>query len=110
VELAARSDAPNEVAAGIEDVDEAVALARYVITLVSVLLRIRHIELVTQVLDIEGSKIVGDVRVREGTGEAGGFKVLVEHVDAAGMEIGGVEKAAGGGSAQGQPFVDRVGG
>ena len=110
VEFVARSDAPNEVALGIEDSDEAVALARYIIALGGVLFGIGDIELTVQILDVEGRKPVGDVRVREGTGEAGRSKVLVEHIDGASMEIGGVEKVARGSAADGQPFVDCVGG
>src|SRR2546425_3567755 len=110
VEFVARSDAPNEVALGIEDIDETVALARYIIALGGVLFGIGDIELTVQILDVEGGKPVGDVRVREGTGEAGRSKVLVEYIYGAVVEIGGVEKVAGGSAADGQPFVDCAGG
>jgi hypothetical protein len=37
------------------------------------------------------------------------MELPVEHVDSAGMEIGGVEEKAVGSATDGQPFVDRAG-
>ena len=109
-ELPVRGHALDEVAVGIEDINETMALACDVILFISVLLRISDIELAFQVLNIEGRKSGGDVRVREGTSETGWGKGLVEHVNRASMEIGGVEKVAGGIAADGQSLVDRAGG
>ena len=108
VELTVRSHALEEVAVGIEDINEAVALACDVIVLVGILFGIGDIEVAVQVLDVEGGKSGGDTWVREGPGEAGRLKVLVEHVDGASMEISSVEKVVGANAADGQPFVDRT--
>src|SRR2546426_11997424 len=108
--MTVRGHALNELAIGIKNINEAVALPRYVIVLVLVLFGIGDIELAVQILDVEGGKPGGDFRVKEGKRENNRSKFPVEYVDPASMEIGSVEKIASGTAADGQPFVDRAGG
>ncbi len=111
IERALGSKAPYQIAGGVVDVDEAVPRAGDFIRPALVLHRVGDEEQVIDVLDVEGGKPGREVRVLEGTGTRDWLEVLVEHVDPALAEIGGVKEAlAGGVGGEGESFVDRPGG
>src|SRR5262249_11335773 len=110
VERAPGSEAPQEVAVRVVDVEEPVPGTGDVIVPTLVLLGIGDDELVVDGLDVEWSKTLREVRVLEGAGTRDRLEVLVEHIDRATAEIGGVEEAAAGGiRGEGETFVHRPG-
>src|SRR2546428_3304361 len=82
----ARGEAPEETTLGVENVDEAVAVAFDVVLAIRVLHGEGHVEAAVDVVDAEGREARGGLRVREGARERGRTEVLVEDVHRAGVE------------------------
>src|SRR5262249_2716616 len=107
VEHPARGHALEQAAAGVEDVDEALAHAGDGAAVAGgVLLGVGDVEPAVQVLDVEGGVSAGEVGVGKGAGEAGQVELAVDHVDLAVVEVGGVKEVPGADVTGGQPGVD----
>src|SRR5262249_7475807 len=83
------------------NVDEAVPRAGDVVVPVLVLLGVGDEEQVVDVLDVERGVAGREARILEGTGPHDRPEILVEDVDRAAAEIGGLEEAAAGGGGGG---------
>src|SRR5438132_6943268 len=116
VERTIRSEAPDQKAVGIEDIDETVARPRLVIMLTGLLERIGDEEVASKVGNPEGCETRRawgrgrEQRIDKGTGEVNLVEMCVEDVDDARVEIGGEQEVALGVSARSQAFVDGTGG
>ncbi len=60
-----------------------------------ILLRIGHIKLPSQVLDIEWGKPTGQIGIGEVSSQGGRCKEAVEHINGPSVKIGGIKKIAG---------------
>src|SRR5689334_2797287 len=92
VEVAARGEAADQMPVRIEDINEAVARPRDVVVLIRVLQGIGHDEVAVDVPDSEWREAGRDIRIGEFAVERCRREVAVEHVDRAGVEIGGEKK------------------
>src|SRR5262249_2863943 len=63
VQRAARREAPQQMAVGVENVDKAIARARHVVMLELILQRVGDEEITVDVLDTEGREPIRNVRV-----------------------------------------------
>src|SRR5215469_16996246 len=97
------------MAVGIEDIDEPMAQTWHVTVLLCILFGIRNIELAIDIFNTKGRIPLGEVRIDEGTREPGGSKLLIEHIDGASVEIGGIKEDPRQIGAKGKSFVDRPG-
>src|SRR5262249_13419976 len=89
IEHAALGEAPQQVSVRVEDIDEAVAQAAHIVLLGGVLLGVGHPDLAIDVLDAERRKAARDARVVEVAVRDHRRELAVEHIDAAGAEVGG---------------------
>ncbi len=90
---------------GVEDIDEAMTRARYIVVLLRILLGKRDIEIASDVLDAEGCITLRQTVIGEGADE---MKIRVEHLDGSEAEIGGKEERSRGIGANSQSLVDRT--
>ena len=105
VEATTCNETTNQIPIGVEDIDKAMTGTRYIVMLLSILLRKCDVELASDVLDAEGCITLRKKVIGEGAYE---FKVRVEHLDSSEAEIGGIEERSRGIGADSQSFVDRA--
>src|SRR4051794_5710775 len=106
VELVGVVEAAEQMAAGVEHVDKAVAATGDVVLALSVLLGVGDVEPTVQRLNIEWSEALRNPCVPEAAGGVYRMEVAVPCVDRAGVEVGAVEQCAVAGISQGQSLVD----
>jgi len=100
--------ASEQVTAGVEGIDEAVAAAGDVVVGFGVLLRVGDEDRAVDVLDAEGREAPGDLAIGEGAGPVLLGERVVEDVDARVVEIGGEEVGLARGVSLGQALEDRA--
>src|SRR6185295_3223494 len=103
-------DPGEEVAARVEDADEAAAMARELVLRVLVLPGVGDIDLAPEVLDAERGVMLVELRIDEGPRHVHRLEAAVENVHAPVVEVGGVEEVAGGRARDREPLVDGAGG
>src|ERR1700736_256268 len=91
VQLSVLNEPAQQVTVHVEDVDEAEPGSGLVIVLVRLLHRVSHVQPATQRLDVEWRETGGDSRIGEGAAQAHEIEVLVENLNRAEPEIGGVK-------------------
>src|SRR6266849_1510431 len=111
IEVPVAGEAPQQVAVGVEHIDEAAARAGDVVVLLRVLLGIGHEEIAVEVLDAERREARGDHRIGEaavgrGAGEGAAGGVGAVDLDRAGAEIGREQEHAMHIDAGGEALVD----
>src|SRR5262249_43660819 len=110
VERAPGGEAPDQGTAGVVNVDEPAPRAGDCLGPAGALLGVGDEEQVVDVLNVEGGKAARQVRVLEGTGAHDRPEFLVEHIDRAVTEIGGIEEAVAGVGREGESRVVGPGG
>src|SRR5947208_3041186 len=107
VEPPQRGHAPDQMAGGIEGVDEPVPLTRHVVVHRRVLQRVRHVDRAVQIADPERRVARGKSGVGEHAGHVDLVEVAVEQVDGTRVEIRHVEEVAGRRARDREPLVHR---
>jgi hypothetical protein len=92
VEHALRCQSPDEIARGVENIDETVPGARNVMAPVAVLLSVGNVEEVADVLYVKWSKAWREARILEGALADDRPEILVEDVDRPAAEISSIEE------------------
>src|SRR5438874_3563453 len=110
VEIAVRNKAADEITIGVENINEPVTMARYVIVLGRILFCICHVEIATDVFNVERRVTCRNVRVSEGPSKVGGRKIHIKNIDGASMEVSSVEEVARSIASKSKSFVNRLGG
>src|SRR5207244_5091206 len=95
IELAAARDAPEQLAVGVEHVDESEAPTGDVVLALAVLLGERHEDPPADRLDAERRKPLRDLAIDERPGRVHVVELVVEDVDAAVVEVRGKQPTAG---------------
>src|SRR5262249_8660144 len=115
VQHSARSEAPQQMAVSVENVDKAIAPARHVVMLSRILHCVSDKKIAVDVLDAEGRKPSRNLRIRKGAIDLSrcrrpeaGRPIGCEHVDRSGPKVRGKEKDAVNVGTENQTFVDRA--
>ncbi len=82
----------DEMAIGIENIDEPMTSTRDVTILLCILFGIRDVEFATEILNVKRRIPPGEVWIGEGAREPGRSKLLIEYIDGARVEIGGIKE------------------
>ena len=96
----------DEMAVGIEDIDDPMAGTRDVTILLCILFGIRDVEFATEILNVKRRIPPGEVWIGEGAREGGRSKILIEHIDGARVDIGGIKEDPRLIGGDGKSFVD----
>src|ERR1700731_2586227 len=94
------------MAIGIEHVDKAVAGTCYIVMLLRVLLGVGDKQIAVEVFDTEWGEASRDTRIDKAPAGGRRLVVVVEDIDCAGAEIGGVDKVATDVDTKGKAFVN----
>src|SRR5262249_24519575 len=107
IKLPVLGDALEQVAAGVEDVHESLALAGHRTAIPGrVLLGVGDVQVAAQILNVERRKPIREVWVDERPGLLRLVELAVDHVDLAVMEVGGVQEVRRADVSGGEARVD----